>query len=108
MAYKFYTLDNKFIKESDFFPISNFTGILEYHGGTRDWYFNGKIHRLDEPAVVYHDGATEWYVIGRRHRIDGAALEWPNGYKEWWIYGKRVTELEYKLLCDMMKLKNLL
>jgi len=81
---KFYDLNHKFLCESSDIP-NNFTGILKFFYGERVWYLNGKQHRLDGPAIDYG-----------------------NELKEWWVNGKFVTELEHKLLCDIMRLKGLL
>ena len=64
---------------------NKFTGIIEYSDGSKQWLLKGKIHRLDGPAV-----------------------ELANRDKEWWVDGEQVTELEHKLLCNIMKLKGLL
>ena len=80
---KFYDLNNKFLSESSYIP-NNFTGILEFFYGERIWYLNGITHRIDGPAIEYHTGEKQWYVDG-----------------------KEVTELEHKLLCDIMRLKGL-
>ena len=46
----------------------------------------GKLHRLDGPAVDYVDGRKQWYKNGLRHRLDGPAVEVVN-YKDWWKNG---------------------
>ena len=51
------------------------------------WYKNGKIHRLDGPAIEYVDGAKAWFQNGNLHRENGPAFEYANGNKEWWIDG---------------------
>ena len=84
MTYKLYSLDNKFIRKTEIRPW-NFTGIIKYGYGDKEWWVNGKIHRLDGPAIEWHDGT-----------------------KSWWLNDKPTTELECKLLCDIMKLKGLL
>jgi hypothetical protein len=58
------------------------------------WYFEGKRHRLDAPAIEWLSGDREWYVDGKRHRVDGPAVEWVNGHKEWWIEGECCQEPE--------------
>jgi len=35
------------------------------------------------------DGTKEWYLNGKLHRIDGPAIERANGDKEWWLNGER-------------------
>lgn len=79
---KFYTLNNELIGKTVF---RNFTGIIEYLSGARHWFLNEK-----------------------RHRIDGPAIEWHDGTKEWWINNIKVSEEQYKLYINIMKLKKLI
>ena len=65
----------------------NFTGIVEFIGGTKYWYKEGKLHRLDGPAVEYVNGDKHWYKEGKRHREDGPAIEYLNGTKKWYVEG---------------------
>jgi hypothetical protein len=60
---------------------------IEYAGGSKSWYVNGKLHRLDGPAFEHAGGSKSWYVNGKRHRIDGPAIEWANGEKAWYVNG---------------------
>lgn len=39
-------------------------------------------------AVEYADGSTAWYFEGKLHRIDGPAVECSDGYKEYYLNGK--------------------
>jgi len=57
--------------------------------GTRVWYLNGKLHRVDGPAVEGADGLREWYLNGLRHREDGPAVEYVDGTRAWYRNGKR-------------------
>ena len=41
------------------------------------------------------DGNKEWYLNGKRHRVDGPAIEGANGNKEWWLNDKEYTEMEF-------------
>ena len=68
---------------------SNFTGIAEHTNGTKYWYFEGELHRLDGPAIEDSDGTKEWFVDGNRHRTDGPACEHSDGKKRWFVDGKR-------------------
>jgi hypothetical protein len=67
---------------------SKFTGIAEFLSGTKIWYKEGKLHRLDGPAAEYKNGKKEWYKEGRNHRLDGPAIEEPDGTKIWYKEGK--------------------
>lgn len=69
----------------------DFTGIVEYDDGEKEWYKEGKCHREDGPAVELVDGTKIWYKEGKRHRLDGPAVEYRNGHKEWWIEGNQLN-----------------
>ncbi len=58
--------------------------------GHKKWYFHGKLHREDGPAVEYSSGAKHWLLHGKRHRKDGPAYEGADGYKQWWLHDERV------------------
>lgn len=83
LSYKLYTLDGKFITKSFSIP-NNFTGIIEYYNGDKEWHINGKCHRLDGPAVEYSTGCS------------------------YYINNKQVSEEQHKLYIDLLKLKGLL
>ena len=103
---KLYTFDNVFIKETN--SLSNiFTGIVEHDNGTKVWYVNNTRHRIDGAAVEYFNGEKSWWVNGKRHRIDDPACEYKYE-KYWYIDNKEVTELQHKLLHDVMRLKGML
>jgi hypothetical protein len=50
---------------------------------------DGKLHRIDGPAIDDGHGHREWWIDGQRHRTDGPAISWTSGYQEWWLNGKR-------------------
>jgi len=66
--------------------------IIELVNGTKYWYFEGKLHREDGPAIECVNGTKEWYFKDKQHREDGPAIEWSNGDKEWYFEGKRHRE----------------
>ena len=51
-------------------------------------YKDGKLHRVDGPAVEFNNGDKFWFFDGKIHNEDGPAMIWVNGFKEWWINGK--------------------
>ena len=60
--------------------------VIDEHG-TKRWYnSDGKLHRLDGPAVEHVYGNKCWFNNGKLHRLDGPAVEWADGDKSWWIY----------------------
>ena len=59
--------------------------------GTVRWYnADGKLHRVNGPAIEYTDGSKDWFLNDQRHREDGPAVEWSNGTKVWFLNGKHV------------------
>ena len=60
-----------------------------YSNGEKNYYNNGKLHRMDGPAVIYPWGGEEYYVNGQCHRTDGPAIWLSDGYREYHIRGKR-------------------
>ena len=66
----------------------NYTGIIEFANGSKEWYLNGKPHRTDGPAKEFANGSKEWYLNGKFHRTDGPAVEHADGYKAWLLNGE--------------------
>ena len=55
--------------------------------GDKHWWLNGKLHRVDGPAVEHVNGTKEWHLNGKLHRPDGPAIECGKGKKQWWLNG---------------------
>jgi hypothetical protein len=49
---------------------------------------NGKLHRVDGPAIERANGTKKWLLNGQRHREDGPAIEYQDGRREWWLDGQ--------------------
>jgi hypothetical protein len=62
------------------------------------YYFEGKRHRTDGPAIEYANGDKAYYFEGKRHRTDGPAAEYTNGGKEYYFEGKKVKPFSIKKL----------
>ena len=41
------------------------------------------------------DGTREWRLNGRLHRVDGPAVEKPDGTKEFWVEGRRLDPRQF-------------
>ena len=99
---KLTTLDGEFIEETEVFPTNtNFTGIVEYTSKSKQYYQNGKRHRLNGPAVEYADGSCLWYVEGKRHRVEGPAADYKNGSKYYFVNDEMI--FKWKTLEDYEK-----
>jgi hypothetical protein len=70
-------------------------GIIIDGYGTKRYYKNNKLHRIDGPAIERADGTKHWWINGKRHRLDGPAVENSGGTKEWWIDSQSYSEEEY-------------
>lgn len=77
------------LKLSGYIP-DNYTGIIEWENGSKNWYKEDKLHREDGPAIERINGDKYWYIKGKLHRTDGPAIVGINGYKEWFVNGDLV------------------
>ena len=68
---------------------------VEYSNGSKCWYKNGDLHREDGPAILHTNGCKEWCKNGTLHREDGPAIEDANGDKYWYLEGKMLEEHEF-------------
>jgi hypothetical protein len=86
----------------------NYTGIVVFPDGRKDWYLNGKLHREEGPcteckdchsgnfelclkpgpAIISSNGTKHWYLNGEFHRENGPAAVWPDGTKQWCLNGE--------------------
>jgi hypothetical protein len=57
--------------------------------GTKEWWLNGKRHRVDGPAIEDIDGDKVWFLNDKLHRVDGPAIEDIDGDKEWYLNDRR-------------------
>ena len=78
-------------------------GMYEDSEGSRRWYKNDQLHRLDGPAIEHADGWRSWYQHGWLHREGGPAVERSNGTCEWILNGNIYTEEEYNIEMRLRK-----
>lgn len=81
--------------------------ILIEEDGSKFWYYEGKLHREDGPAVEYSYGTKFWYYYGNIHREDGPAVEWTDGCKAWFLVGINYLEEEYNHQIELMRTHHL-
>jgi hypothetical protein len=65
-------------------------GLITDKYGTKYWYLNGELHRVDGPAIECVDGVKYWFLNDKRHRVDGPAIECADGVKYWFLNGQLV------------------
>ena len=62
------------------------------------------LHEIEGPAVVFDDDKW-WYVDGKLHRIDGPAMEYGSGTKAWYIDDKYYSEEDFnKFIAEVKQL----
>ena len=49
----------------------------------------GKLHRVNGPALVWDNGDYVWYYTNQRHRYYGSARCWC-GDVQYWIFDEKV------------------
>ena len=75
--------------------------LKTFADGSKEWWQNGQLHRLDGPAIERADGTKEWRLNGQLHRLDGPAIELADGNKSWWINGKQLSKFEVNCLTNL-------
>ena len=61
-------------------------GLTTRYGSTY-WYKDGRLHRVDGPAVISGEGTREWWRGGLPHRVGGPAFEYADGTRRWYENG---------------------
>ena len=59
------------------------------------WFRDGKIHKLNGPAVEHTDNSRYWYQNGLLHRDDGPAIIGADGYINWYRHGEQYDIASY-------------
>jgi len=64
-----------------------------------------ELHSFDDkPAIEHSDGTKEWYKEGKLHRLNGPAVEWDSTFKWWYYEGE---EIECNSTEEFLKIINL-
>jgi hypothetical protein len=61
---------------------------VEWQQGDLQWYSHGELHRDGGPAVIGDDGEQQWFKQGKLHRVDGPAQIYPDGASFWYVNDK--------------------
>jgi hypothetical protein len=70
--------------------------MIEYSNGSKAWWKNHRLHRLDGPAFIYGNGDKVWYIDGKIHRTDGPAVEYVSGEKYWFLNDELIDKREFE------------
>lgn len=75
--------------------------------GTKSWCIPNTmiLHREDGPAVEYPGGDKRFYLNGKLHNLKGPAVEYTNGYKSWYLNGKYIDCKSQEEFERLLKLK---
>ena len=67
------------------------TAIVHVHAeGIAHWFLNGRLHRMDGPAITAGRIGERWYKNGKLHRDNGPAITYNNGNQRWYKNGVHV------------------
>ena len=77
----------------------------EFDGGNIYYVKKGTniLHNPYGPAVINTNGYKEYWIEGKLHRLDGPARIWNNFKQEYWINGKYLTKEEFEYHPDRLK-----
>ena len=76
---------------------------IVYTSGTQEWYQNGKLHRIGGPAAEWMDGTQWWCQNGELHREDGPAIENADGSVLWYLHGKQYSKTRFYQQLNFLK-----
>ena len=62
------------------------------------WFFLGRLHREDGPAVKFSDGSQYCYFNGKSHRDHGPACMSADGRYKWFRHGKLYTPTAHEIM----------
>jgi len=97
-GHKLWYLENVRYSEEEFNEKVKMISTYSTSGsGVEHWRLpNGSLHRENNlPAKEYTDGTQKWFFNGKLHRTNGPAIEWANGDKYWYLEGIRYSKEEY-------------
>ena len=83
-----YYKNGKLHRDNDLPAVEWNNGDKEWH---KEWHKEGKIHRIDDPAIEDNYGNKHWYKEGKKHRDNGPAVEYFDGDKLWYYEGKYIN-----------------
>ena len=87
---------------------SEYDDLNKYEYDNGDIYYykkNTKIsHNPYSPAIIWKDGSKFYYIENKLHRLDGPARIWPNGEESYYINGYYLTKEEFEYHPERLKL----
>ena len=77
----------------------------EYINGDIIYYKKGTkiFHNPYGASVMYKDGTKYYFFENKIHRLDGPAVIWPDGEEEYWINDKYLTKEEFETHPERLK-----
>lgn len=58
------------------------------------WMLDGRLHRLDDPAIETANGDKQWCINNKIHREEGPAII-KDGQEKWYLEGTEYTRKRY-------------
>lgn len=79
---------------------------IVYTSGVQEWYQNGKLHRIGGPAAEWMDGTQWWCQNGELHREDGPAVVSGDGRKQWFLTGAEFSKAGHRKMLEVLRHTN--
>lgn len=80
--------------KSDVMP-ANYTGKATFEGGLIGFYYEGKLHCDDGPALIYPNGDKCFYKQGLPHNAEGPAVIKASGENFYYLEGQKLSFEEW-------------
>ncbi len=69
--------------------------------GTKFWFNNNRLHRLDGPAMLSSDNDQYWFIDDNRHREDGPAILLSSNSEAFYLESVRFFETEFNIVISI-------
>jgi hypothetical protein len=75
--------------------------VYNPYNGYKSWHKQGILHRENGPALICKKCCV-YYFEGKKHRDDGPAIELSDGRKKWFVYGVNKNDIAGDKDCILM------
>lgn len=101
--YNLYLMIKNQIKLYKYLSIKHKNGKYILDGIGIFYWKNGLQHCENGPAEYIFNKHKAWFINGKLHRLDGPAIEWSDGRVEYYINGKHYFKNEYFEALDLIE-----
>jgi len=89
--------NNSFKVENKYLNNKLYKRIVSYKDRVATWDAGNLLHSFDdEPAIKYNSGKKEWYYKGKLHRVNGPAIVYASGLEWYYLDGNVMSKEDFK------------